>query len=212
MWGRYHVGMALAALALGLVALGVDVVRDRAALRSPATGSGRDAGVAGGARGGPGVPGHPLGAVAWPLVLVSLAGVWASVPDTEPPLVLGAALTPLALRRWWLTRPPSPPVTALLVAGIVGAALAGSAGRPAAAMAWCAVGAVLVAPAIVGFRRRWPTPAATVPVGATHTVVALAGCRLLMVQTGAAVAVVAAGCLGAVALAVFLTRAGTVAA
>lgn len=171
-WDRYHLTLALWSLAAGTVAAGFDDLADRWA-----GGHGAPHGV---------VPSrlrrvHPLGRHAWPLVLVSLAGVWSAVPDTEAPLAAATALAPIAGVRWWRGRPPTPPATAVLVGVVVVAALAGSAGRPGAVMTWTAVGAVAVAPTVAGFpTRRSVRGAGLVAVASAHVAVAVPGARALM--------------------------------
>ncbi|MBP7594401.1 MAG: hypothetical protein KA755_01990, partial [Candidatus Microthrix sp.] len=57
---------------------------------------------------------HPLEEWAAPLAVVSLVGVWASVPDTEPALAAGAVLAPLALALAVTRRPVGPAGTVAL--------------------------------------------------------------------------------------------------
>jgi hypothetical protein len=137
---------------------------------------------------------HPLGIWALPLTVVALVGVWAAVPDTEPPLSSAAALVPLAVLRPARGAAVGPQGTAALVVVLVGAVWVGSAGRGAALCALCAVGLLAVAPAVFGFgsagalRGRVLVEAVVV-----QAVVSLLVPRLIMGRATATAAVVAAG-------------------
>jgi len=70
--------------------------------------------------------------------LVSIAGVWAGVPETAPALLAGGALSGLAVVAV-ATRGRWAPAAGLAAAGVIGwAALSGAAGRP-----WAALGGAL---------------------------------------------------------------------
>lgn len=140
-------------------------------------------------------PTHPMGRFVPALAVVSLVGVWASVPDTEPPLAAAAVLAPLALVRVVLGPRTGVAGTATLVAAVLGPVWVGSAGWGAARATACAVGAVAVAPAVMGFGLELRGRAALV-VAAAHVAVALAVPRLLMWRS---VAVAAAGAVLALA-------------
>lgn len=96
-----------------------------------------------------------LGEWAAPLAVVSLIGVWASVPDTEPALAAGAVLAPPRWRLRW----PWP--TARLVRraplrwGWPSSARCGWApqDRRGAGHGVSAIGVVVAAPLVDGFRR-----------------------------------------------------------
>lgn len=143
---------------------------------------------------------HPFGRWTALLAVVSLAGIWSAVPDTEPPLMTAMVLVPSAL--WWARtdRSPGPAGTAALVVAGGGAAWVGSAGWGSALATVCAVGAVAVAPAVLGFGRRL-TGRALVAVAGVHLVVALVVPRSIMrreVPVAAGAAVVALLVVGAV--------------
>ena len=101
---------------------------------------------------------HPLGSATLPMAMVSLAGVWSAVPDTEPPLVVAMVLLPFALatgiprcRGARGAIPVGPIGTIALVLSISGSTWVGSAGWGAARASVIAVGMILVAPAVIGF-------------------------------------------------------------
>jgi hypothetical protein len=160
-WERYHLSLALWSALAGCAAAVVDRLAE-----PPAAPAGR--------------PVHPLRRWAWPLAVASMVGVWASVPDTEAPLALGAALAPVAAGRWWRHRAPTPSATLVVVGAVVLAAVGGSAGWPGAVMTWTAVGAVLVAPVRCGFPGSSPFDhRGRALVATVHLVVAVGGARLL---------------------------------
>jgi hypothetical protein len=130
-----------------------------------------------------GEPAHPLGSWTWLLAVVSLVGIWASVPDTEPALAAGACLAPVAIGRRITGRPPGPVGTAILVALVAGAAWVGAAERVAPLCTASAVGAVLVAPLLLGYRRAL-TGAGLAVVAVVHCATALAGSRTIMSMAG----------------------------
>ncbi len=70
---------------------------------------------------------HPLEEWAAPLAVVSLVGVWASVPDTEPALAAGAVLALLALALAVTRRPVGPAGTVALGVAVLGPVWVGSA-------------------------------------------------------------------------------------
>ena len=132
----------------------------------------------------PGRPPHPLGRWTWPLALVSLVGVWSAVPDTEPALAAAVCLAPVAALRWWRDESPGPVGTGMLVALVMGAAWVGAAERVAPLCTAVAVGAVLVAPVLLGYRR--PLRGAGLAVtSVAHCVLALAGSRAIMAMAPA---------------------------
>lgn len=217
MWARYHLTLAVVALAVGA---GVAVADGRSpGVRRRALGA---AGLAGALLGGWGSPrgwpwlvaaallvvaedrpepAHPLGRLVPALTVVSLAGVWAAVPDTEPPLAAALVLLPSALLRAARGTRTGVAGTAALVVAVLGAVWVGSAGWGAALASAGAVGAVAVAPAVARFGREWRGRAAAVVVAA-HLVVALVVPRLVMRRSpavAAAAALAALAALGGVA-------------
>ncbi len=135
---------------------------------------------------------HPLGRWTAVLTVVSLAGIWSAVPDTEPPLMAAMVLLPTAL--WWLRtdRSPGPVGSIALVVSAAGATWVGSAGWGSALATLGALGAVAVAPVVLGVGRRLGGSALVVVVG-LHLVVALVVPRSIMrreVPVAVAVAVV----------------------
>jgi hypothetical protein len=135
---------------------------------------------------------HPLGRLAPVLCLVSLAGVWSAVPDTEAAVAMGAVLAPLAASHLRRGPSPGPAGTAALVVGVLGAVWVGSAGRGAALTAVAAVGMLLIAPAVLGWGELPPGRDRTAVV-VSHVAVALVLPRAVMerpapVAAGAAVA------------------------
>lgn len=123
---------------------------------------------------------HPLGAMTVTAAMVSLVGVWSAVPDTEPSLAAGCVLAVVGAERLWSRRPVGPPASAALVVAVVGAAWVGSAGSTPAIASAAAVGMVLCAPAVLGFRKLDLQRAAA--LAAVHVVGALTVPRLLMRQ------------------------------
>lgn len=142
-------------------------------------------------------PVHPLGRWVPVLVVASLAGVWAAVPDTEPPLAAAAVLAPVAVARAVRGARTGVAGTAALTVAVLGAVWVGSAGRGAALATVGAVGAVVAAPAAVGFGRELRGRATGVVVAA-HLVVALAVPRLVMSRSPVVAAAVSAAALVAV--------------
>ncbi len=122
---------------------------------------------------------HPLGRSAGILAAVGLVGVWAAVPDTEPPLVVAALLTPVVASQAVRHRSIGRAGTAALVVSVLGAVWVGSAGWGSALAAVCAVGAVGVAPLVLGFARPLVGPAWWTLLGA-HLVVVLSVPRPVM--------------------------------
>lgn len=125
---------------------------------------------------------HPLGRYTAALTVVSLAGVWSAVPDTEPALAVGLVLAPMALVR--AVRGPSagPAATAALVVAVSGAVWVGSAGWGAALATFVAVGVVAVGPLVLGFGRALAGTSLAVLAGA-HTLAALVVPRVVMRQS-----------------------------
>lgn len=105
---------------------------------------------------------HPLGRWTVAMAVLSLAGVWSAVPDTEGPLAVGCALTPLAVTRALGGRSVGPAASGALAIAVLGAAWVGSAGWGAALASCVAVGMVLVAPGVAGFVA---TPLSARPIG-----------------------------------------------
>lgn len=123
---------------------------------------------------------HPLGEWAAPLCVVSLIGVWASVPDTEPALATGAVLAPLALVMAVTKRTVGPASTTALTVMVLGSVWVGSAGRGAALANVCAIGMVAAAPVIIGFRRAGLSTANWNAVAFAHLLIAWPLTRLIM--------------------------------
>ena len=104
---------------------------------------------------------HPLGSWAGALAAVGAVGIWAAVPDTEAPLAVAAVLAPVVLTQalgrtlghGTLGSPIGRVGTAALVVALVGSVWVGSAGWGSALASVCAVGAVAVAPLVLGFGR-----------------------------------------------------------
>ena len=108
---------------------------------------------------------HPLGSWAGALAAVGAVGIWAAVPDTEAPLAVAAVLAPVVLTQalgrtlghGTLGSTVGSPIgrvgTAALVVALVGSVWVGSAGWGSALASVCAVGAVAVAPLVLGFGR-----------------------------------------------------------
>ncbi|MCB1029189.1 MAG: hypothetical protein KDB24_15670 [Microthrixaceae bacterium] len=150
---------------------------------------------------------HPLGEWAAPLCVVSLVGVWASVPDTEPALAAGAVLAPLAVVMSVTKRPVGPGGTAALVVMVLGSVWVGSAGWGAALATACAIGMVVAAPAAVGFRRATLSPVGWSVVVAAHLLIAWPLTRMIMRRSvPVAVLMSAAGLAAAVLVALFVIR------
>lgn len=123
---------------------------------------------------------HPLGEWAAPLAVVSIVGVWTSVPDTEPALAAGAVLAPLALALAAARRPVGPAGTAALVVAILGPIWVGSAGWGAALATVSAIGVVAAAPVVGGFRRASLSAAQWSAVITTQVVIAVPLSRVIM--------------------------------
>ncbi len=126
---------------------------------------------------------HPLGEWAAPLAVVSLVGVWASVPDTEPALAVGAVLAPLALALAAARRPVGVAGTVALGVAVLGSIWVGSAGWGAALATVSALGVVAAAPAVFGFRRVPLTPAGWAVVAVAQVLIAVPLSRVMMRQT-----------------------------
>lgn len=143
---------------------------------------------------------HPLGRWTVALAVVSLAGVWAAVPDTEPPLAVGCVLVGLGLSRAVSGRPAGPSGTAALVVAVLGSVWVGSAGWGAAMASACAVGMVLCAPLAAGFTGHAVPPAGRRILIGAHVVVALLLPRTVMRLDVRAAAVVAASAMAVLLL------------
>ena len=126
---------------------------------------------------------HPLGEWAAPLAVVSLIGVWASVPDTEPALAAGAVLAPLALALAAARRPVGMAGTVALGVAVLGPVWVGSAGWGAALATVSAIGVVAAAPAVFGFRRVPLTTTGWVVVVVAHVLIAVPLSRVIMRQS-----------------------------
>lgn len=131
---------------------------------------------------------NPLGPVVHVLALASLAGVWVSVPDVEPALAIAGALTPITVVRLARGGVPGLQGTVLLALAVIGAAIAGSAGRVSAMAACASVGTVAAVPlALPRNACALPAPRVLVLV-AIHLLLAVPTGRLLMQRsTGVAV-------------------------
>ena len=130
---RYHLLLGCAALGVGVVLAVLDAVA------VPTAAPRRS---------------HPLGPAVLPFAVVSMVAIWSAVPDTEPAVVVLGVLVPCALGRW-SRRTTVGPIgwAAVCVAGAVAAVL-GAAGRVGPLSSVCALGAVVLAPAQLGFGRR----------------------------------------------------------
>lgn len=126
---------------------------------------------------------HPLGEWAAPLAVVSLVGVWASVPDTEPALAAGAVLAPLALALALGRRPVGPAGTVALGVAVLGPVWVGSAGWGAALSTVSAIGVVAAAPIVDGFRSARLTPVGWSAVVATQLMLSVPLSRVIMRQS-----------------------------
>lgn len=150
---------------------------------------------------------HPLGEWAAPLCIVSLVGVWASVPDTEPALAAGAVLAPLAVGMAVTKRPVGPGGTAALVVMVLGSVWVGSAGREAPLANVCAIGMVAAAPVAAGFRRARLSATQWGVVVAAQLLVAWPLPRLIMRRSvPVAVLMSAAGVVAVVIVAIVVIR------
>ena len=148
---------------------------------------------------------HPLGPLAPALVVASLVGVWASVPDVEPALAGGACLTPVAIGWWLRRRRVGPAETAVLTSIVLAAAVLGSAGWPVVVAACATVGMVLVAPLVLGFVGGACTGAAMIALVVAHLLVSVPAGRLALGRSWSISAIIAASTLAvdaAVALSV----------
>jgi hypothetical protein len=126
-----------------------------------------------------------------PLLVLSAAGIWYAVPDTEAPVVVLGAVVGLVLlsgsvrgRRWL-------PMVVLL--GLT--AWWGARGRPPVRIGTAAMGGALVLVPLLQMVRRRRPPASTVTVIAAHVVAVAAGtliARQLRHDPGVAVAAAAA--------------------
>lgn len=135
---------------------------------------------------------HPLGRFTLGLTVVTLVGVWAGVPDTEPALSVGLTLAPLACWHLATGRAPGRVGTVAAVVAVLGAVWTGSAGWGAALASVGAVGLIASAPVVAGFTR----PARGTGLGVLVTlqiVVGLGLPRLVMDRpVGAAVGIAVA--------------------
>jgi hypothetical protein len=136
------------------------------------------------------------------LWLVTAAGVFAAVPDTEEALVLLGASIPVALLGWPLRLVRIGPGAYPLVAVFVWVAAWGGRGRPASIVAVTACLGILLIEPIVG-RTKWARGrrlpsgiAGALSVGATHVAVVLIASRWAARQTSVAMAAL----VGAIAL------------
>jgi hypothetical protein len=229
---RYHLVLALVALAVGALIAAVDHWARRVAEQDRVTGAivartWASAGLAAALLGGwlspraapwwaaaalvvafadrPSRP-HPMGALTPVLVLVGLAGVWAAVPDTEPAVASAGVLVPVALVRWRSDRPPGPAGSWALGVVLAGAVWVGSAGRGAALAAACALGLTVVAPLVFGWGRAVRGNARRL-LFAAHVAVVLLVPRAVMLRSTATATVVAVGAsLGLIVLSLVVRR------
>jgi len=134
---------------------------------------------------------HPTGPLAPALVVASLVGVWASVPDVEPALAAGACLMPVAVWWWVGRRRVGSTETAVLTSVVLAAAVLGSAGWPVVLAASATVGMVLVAPVILTFAGGACTGAALAALVATHLLVSVPAGRLALHRSWSISAVIA---------------------
>ena len=136
------------------------------------------------------------------LWLVTAAGVFAAVPDTEEALVLLGVSIPVALLGWPLRLVRIGPGAYPLVAVFVWVTVWGGRGRPASIVAVTACLGILLIEPIIGRTkwargRRFPSGAAgALSVGATHAAVVLIASRWAAPQTSVAMAAL----IGALAL------------
>ena len=150
--------------------------------------------------------GHPLGELSVPLAVTSLVGVWASVPDVEPALVLAGAITPLAVV-WILDRAgPGAPASVLLVGAVAWAVVVGAAGRTAPLAALACIGMVAVAPAALGWREQRLTTRAVVPIVGAHLILAVPIGRVAMRRATATAFLLGATSVALQLLVVFAVR------
>lgn len=189
MISRYHLDLAVIALALGVVVL-------VATMRAPVLGNRAVAvaGAVGAMLGSLTTSGgviwvisavlvvwfaddarrpHPLGRPTLLLAVVALAGIWTGVPDTEPPIAAGLVLFPVAVRYFVTRRPPGPTATLAVVIAMTGAVWTGSAGWGSALATLGAVGLIASAPLTIGFRPVPDTPRLALLVGSQFLVGAL---------------------------------------
>lgn len=167
MFQRYHVELAVVALVFGAMVALFESYLPRVSSRvvAIAAAGGALLGSWGNPRGAfwlipaivvvlwaddPGKP-HPLGRYTVALAVVALAGIWAAVPDTEPPLAAACALLPISVVYAVKGRIPGPAATLALVVAMAGAVWVGSAGWGAALATVGAVGLIASAPVVIGF-------------------------------------------------------------
>ncbi|MCO5321177.1 MAG: hypothetical protein M9922_07235 [Microthrixaceae bacterium] len=166
---RYHLELAVIALACGALVAAVELYLPRTSNRTVAIAAALGAllGSWGNPRGvlwvivaalvvvsadDPEQP-HPLGRHTVALTVVALVGIWAAVPDTEPPLAAIGALLPISVLQGVKGQIPGPGATAALVVAVAGAVWVGSAGWGAALATVGAIGLIASAPIIIGFNR-----------------------------------------------------------
>jgi hypothetical protein len=164
---RYHLDLAVVALAFGVLVALVESFLPRISSRvvAIAAAGGALLGSWGNPRGAlwvipaivvvlwaddPEEP-HPLGRYTVALAVVALAGIWAAVPDTEPPLAAACALFPISVSYTAKGRIPGPAATLALVVAMAGAVWVGSAGWGAALATVGAVGLIATGPLVIGF-------------------------------------------------------------
>lgn len=166
---RYHLDLAVVAVVFGVLVALVEFLLPRTSSRvvAIAAAGGALLGAWGNPRGplwvipailvvlwadDPREP-HPLGRYTVALAVVALAGIWAAVPDTEPPLAAACALLPVSVSHAVKGRMPGPGATLALVVAMAGAVWVGSAGWGAALATVGAVGLIASAPVVIGFAK-----------------------------------------------------------
>ena len=140
-------------------------------------------------------PVHPLGVWTPLFVAVSLAGVWASVPDTEPALTAAACMAPTAVLHGRAGRAPGRGASVSFVVMVSLAAVLGANSRGVALVAAAGVGVVLVAPLVCGFASRSLSGGSIAILFAVQAVVSVPTARLAMGRSMGVVVLIAAASL-----------------
>lgn len=122
-------------------------------------------------------PRSDLGVMAIPLTsAMALVGLWATVPDTEAPLMAAVALCPVLLARAGRRRSVRPAESVVVLAAYAAATAVGSAGRMAAIAGAVCCASVPVALVVSGERGRRVHPGMAVAI---EFVACLIGSRVL---------------------------------